>query len=223
MKKIGTFLIIGVLALGATYGVWFFMHGTTLMPVANVSDYNNTSYILDGETVTLVNGLSEVSVAPGSASKVVTKYFGNTAEGDLNGDGIPDTALLLTQESGGSGMFYYLVVALKTTTGYSGTSGIFLGDRIAPQTTEIKNGEVIVNYAKRAEGEPMTTAPSIGVSKYVQVQGMTLVEVQPEALLGEHCGGNMTTARMCASGLRCAPSPESHLPFGDVGGVCVAN
>ena len=42
------------------------------------------------------------------------------------------------------------------------------------------------------------------------------------AKLGEHCGGNMTTAKICAAGLHCAPTPGSHLPFGDVGGTCVA-
>lgn len=40
---------------------------------------------------------------------------------------------------------------------------------------------------------------------------------------GEHCGGNMATARACTTGYHCAPSPNSHLPFGDVGGTCVAN
>ena len=45
----------------------------------------------------------------------------------------------------------------------------------------------------------------------------------PVATLGEHCGGNMTTAAVCAASLHCAPTPGSHLPFGDVGGTCIAN
>jgi hypothetical protein len=39
---------------------------------------------------------------------------------------------------------------------------------------------------------------------------------------GQHCGGNMMNAPVCATGYRCAPEPGSHLPFGDVGGICVA-
>ncbi len=39
--------------------------------------------------------------------------------------------------------------------------------------------------------------------------------------LGEHCGGNMSTAAICAVGFHCAPTAGSHLPFGDVGGTCV--
>ncbi len=38
---------------------------------------------------------------------------------------------------------------------------------------------------------------------------------------GQRCGGNMTNAPVCAAGLQCIPEPGSHLPFGDVGGMCV--
>lgn len=37
---------------------------------------------------------------------------------------------------------------------------------------------------------------------------------------GEHCGGNILNAPVCSSGYTCVPEPNSHLPFGDVGGVC---
>ncbi len=40
---------------------------------------------------------------------------------------------------------------------------------------------------------------------------------------GERCGGNMTTAPQCMIGYHCAPAPGSHLPFGDVGGICVSD
>src|SRR5258708_229094 len=40
---------------------------------------------------------------------------------------------------------------------------------------------------------------------------------------GQHCGGNMTDAPVCTTGYHCAPISGSHLPFGDVGGTCVAN
>jgi hypothetical protein len=42
------------------------------------------------------------------------------------------------------------------------------------------------------------------------------------AQAGEHCGGNMANAKTCATGYECQPDPQSHLPFGDVGGICVA-
>ena len=140
------------------------------------SSYKDATYIIEGKSVILVNGYSEVEVTPGSSSKIITKYFGNEAEGDLNMDGISDIAFLLTQDSGGSGTFYYAVASIKTDSGYQGTNAFFLGDRISPQTTEIDNGIVTVNYAIREPGFPMTAIPSVGVSKYLKIENGVLTE-----------------------------------------------
>ena len=97
-----------------------------------------------------------MEAAPGSASKILTRYFGNEIRHDLNGDGREDVVFLLTQETGGSGVFYYAVAALDTEQGYVGSEGLLLGDRIAPQTTEIGTGNiVIVTYADRAPGKAL--------------------------------------------------------------------
>jgi len=81
---------------------------------------------------------------------------------------------LLTQETGCSGTFYYVVAAINTGNGYIGSDGYFLGDRIAPQTIEIsKNPKhknvIVVNYADRNLNEPMIAQPSIGKSVYLKL------------------------------------------------------
>lgn len=160
---------------------WAFLRGECqpgqTQPAATPKD---ATYQIEGNPVTLVNGLSEVEAAPGSASKTVTRTFGNEATGDLNGDDKPDVALLLTQESGGSGTFFYLAAALQTGVGYVGSNAVFLGDRIAPQPTTIENGTIVVNYAERKPGEPFTAAPSVGVSKYLKIVDGKLVEATSE-------------------------------------------
>lgn len=107
-----------------------------------------------------------------------TQYFGNETRADFNGDGFEDIAFLLTQDGGGSGTFSYVVVALATKSGYQGTNGILLGDRIAPQTTKFQNGEIIVNYADRKIDEPMTATPSVGVSRYFTISDNKLIEIK---------------------------------------------
>lgn len=171
-KKIILIIIAIIVLVGASYLIY--------QPASKPNlavDARNAAYIIEGEEVTLVNGRAEKEIVPGSATKIITQYFGNEARADFNGDGAEDVVFLLTQNSGGSGTFYYVAVALSLKNGYKGTNAILLGDRIAPQTTEFRNEEIIVNYADRNPGEPMTTRPSLGVSRYFKVSSGQLVEV----------------------------------------------
>jgi hypothetical protein len=76
------------------------------------------------------------------------------------GDGREDVAFLVTQEMGGSRTFFYVVAGLNKENGYVGSHGFLLGDRIAPQTTEKREGRVVlVNYADRAPSESFAVPP----------------------------------------------------------------
>ncbi len=141
------------------------------------TDPKNATYKIEGKDFTLVNGKSEKDVS-GSASKITTQYFGNEVKSDFNGDGVEDIAFLLSQNSGGTGTFYYVTAIISFEDGYKSANTILLGDRIAPQTTGFRNGEILVNYADRKPDEPMTTAPSIGITKYLKVSDGKLVEIQ---------------------------------------------
>ena len=143
-------------------------------------DPQNATYLIEGQAVTLVDGTAETAAAPGSASKQVTSYFGNEVALDLNADGLMDSAFLLTQNSGGSGTFYYVAAALQTTGGYLGTNAILLGDRIAPQSTFVdpdNPSQFIVSYGTRPADSPMTSQPTEMVSKTFKLKDGLLVEV----------------------------------------------
>ena len=154
-----------------TLSVW---SGTKKAPA-----YENASYSIDGRSVALKDGISVVPDGAGSASSTTTSYFGTLATGDLNGDGTDDAAFLLSHSDEGSGTFYYLVAAIQNGDGsYTGTDAVLLGDRIAPQSTEIQGGTITVNYADRKPNEPMTAKPSVGVSKQFKVVNGQLVETE---------------------------------------------
>ncbi len=172
MKNITVLLVATGLIMIA---IFLQRSGTKTEPLPR-PDYQNISYKIDGQQILLTKGVAENELAPGSAAKKITRYFGNLAEGDLNSDDKNDVGLILTQENGGSGIFYYAVVATKTNQGYAGSNAIFLGDRISPQSTSINNNVLIVNYADRDINEPMTTNPSIGKSKYLEIRNGILSE-----------------------------------------------
>lgn len=134
----------------------------------SATDYKSTTFLIEGHEVRLINGTA-------AGGEVMTRYFGDDLKTDLNGDGIPDLAFLLTQSGGGSGTFYYVVGAVQQADGtYLGSDGYFLGDRIAPQNINVSQNPrqknvIVVNYADRAPGEPMTAQPTVGKSVYLKL------------------------------------------------------
>jgi heat shock protein HslJ len=139
----------------------------TSPPPLQMRDYNNTSYILDGESVMLTNGVSVVQIVPGSSNAARISIFGEPVIGDFDRDGDEDAALYLVKEMGGSGTFYYAALAMREGETITGTNALFLGDRIAPQPTTIVDGRAVFNYAERGIDESFTTPPSYGKSLYV--------------------------------------------------------
>lgn len=143
------------------------------------NDYKNISYMIEGELVQLTNGYSETDILPNSATKVITRYFGNELITDLDNDGDDDVAFIITQETSGSGVFYYVVAALYTESGYVGSDGYLLGDRIAPQSSNVSQNPrhknvVVFNYAERTQDEPMSVQPSEGRSVYLKLSPETM-------------------------------------------------
>jgi hypothetical protein len=184
MKK--AYIVLAIVAAVLVAGYFVMRPSSTKDNGAQVlgQDYKNATYVIEGKSVTLVNGLAETEAAPGSAAKIITRYFGNEVKHDLNDDGREDVALLLTQETGGSGTFFYVVAALNTPAGYVGSDAVLLGDRIAPQTTHMDEGQtskgttrqnvIVVNYVVRLPGEPFTTRPSLGKSIWLKLDSTTM-------------------------------------------------
>jgi hypothetical protein len=156
-----TILVIIILIVVAFSFVSYLGRRSTT-PVA--TDYKGIEYVIEGARVKLTDG---------------TRYFGNELRTDLNGDGREDVVFLITQNLGGTGTFFYVVAALNTEQGYVGSDGYLLGDRIAPQTTEVSQNPrhkyvIVVNYADRAPSEPMTADPSIGKSAYLKLDPVSM-------------------------------------------------
>jgi hypothetical protein len=179
MKKTVIYGIVGVvvLAVAAAGAHGALRSRVDSSPLLDGATPRDAIYTIDNSPVALQNGYLSVPVAADQPdTRIVTRYFGNEAEGDLNDDGVPDVGAIITQEPGGSGTFFYAVAAIKTPNGYRGTNAVLLGDRIAPQTLSIENGLLTVNYADRKPDEPMVAKPSVAVSKRLVVHDGKLIE-----------------------------------------------
>lgn len=127
----------------------------------------DATYTIEDIAFPLVNGRAKKAIDGGGASKILVSVFEANTLGDIDKDGFEDYVVILTEDAGGSGTFYYVALAMGGLDSYTGTNAIFLGDRIAPQTTEIRDGEIIVNYGDRNPGESFDVEPSLGASKYL--------------------------------------------------------
>lgn len=121
----------------------------------------NLTVTIDQQTFTLRNGVAEVDEAPGSAAKNTLRVVGGPVSGAVNGDGKPDSALLLQNDPGGSGTFYYAVLAVNDGGGYHASNVLALGDRIVPKGIDFTDGRFVYRFLERKPGEPMAAEPTV--------------------------------------------------------------
>lgn len=138
----------------------------------------NTTYTVDGESVTLREGRAVSLAAEGSLLETETRIFGEPIFADINIDGVADAVLFLTQNTGGTGTFFYVVAAIQKDKTFVGTNSVFLGDRIAPQNITVENGVIMAHYADRKPTDSFATAPSVGMTKFIVFNNGMLGERQ---------------------------------------------
>ena len=124
---------------------------------------------IDGQTFVMSNGFAELDASPGSATNNTVRIVGEPVMGDITGDGDPDAALLIQNDPGGSGTFYYAVLAINDAGGFRASNALPLGDRIEPQTVDFTDGRFVYTYAERRPGEPMSERPSVEKSVAITI------------------------------------------------------
>lgn len=161
-------IVLLVCALGA---VAYYLQSPSVPKLP--TDYKKATYLLEGKYVSVID--TQTPETPRTASEISTYYFGNDVRHDIDDDGTEDIVFLVQRFYADGQILYYVVAALSRGGGYVGTEGYLLGDRIAPQTTEIRNDHmIVVNYAERAQGEPISVEPSHGVSRMLKLDPVSL-------------------------------------------------
>lgn len=162
-------------SVAALIGLFFVMRsvvdkaGEQAAPAA----VRNLTVTLDNQTFTLKDGVAATEAAPGSAAKNTVRIIGEPAVGDATGEGERDAALLLAHDPGGSGTFYYAVLAVNRGGSYQATNAVPLGDRITPKGIEFTNGHFFYQFLDRNSGEPMDAKPTVDENIKINIDPAT--------------------------------------------------
>lgn len=121
----------------------------------------NLTITIEGQSFTLKDGVAVTDAAPGSAAKNTVRIVGEPVVGDATGEGEPDAALLIENDPGGSGTFYYAVLAINHGGAYHATNAVALGDRIVPQGIDYTDGHFVYRFLDRKSGASMADEPTV--------------------------------------------------------------
>jgi hypothetical protein len=135
-------------------------------------------YVEEGQ-VLLDGGIFE-----DTARRVAVYFIPEYAVGDLDQDGVPDAAVVLATNTGGSGTFYDLAVVLNRDGVPENRATFFLGDRVPVDRIRIVDEEIQVELTMHGPADPMC-CPSLEVTRKFRLVGAELEEIEPPAGMPE--------------------------------------
>jgi LysM repeat protein len=129
------------------------------------------------EPVQLADGKyeGEPFVEGGASRPTVVFADPFTAFGDLNGDGIEDAAVILAENSGGSGVFIYLAAVVDQDGMPVNAATRLLGDRVEIKSLTIDNGQIVIAMLTQGPDDPFC-CPTLEVTLPFRLEGDQLVE-----------------------------------------------
>lgn len=156
-NRTSKFVMIGIIVL--------------LIIVATIEQLSGEKVVSPPEAqiqITPATQIVEQSPEPIPEEKTPEQYFGNEARGDLDLDGKDDIVFIVSRDDPERGVLYYLIAALTTEQGHTGTNLVFLGDRVEPKGLNIEKGVIEVEYMDLlAKTSTTTQKMNLGLEKGV--------------------------------------------------------
>lgn len=146
-----TFRALLVLGLGIIAGC-----SSPPEPLTEESLRNAEYQGIYAEAVQLTDGRYEGEpFVEGGASRPMVIFIEPHVFGDLDGDSVDDAAVLLVENSGGSGSFVYLAVVLNHDGDPVNQATTLLGDRVQVEELNIELGEIQVRMLTHGPDDPL--------------------------------------------------------------------
>lgn len=151
--------------------------GLTLDEIKNTQVYAPQSQ----KNVKLTDGKYE---AGDGADYALVEVLPQSTLADLNGDGVQDAAVLLAENTGGSGVFVSLVAFLSSENGFSESQAVLIDDRPQINSLSVANGKITIDALIHAENDAMVS-PSLRVMESYMIYGDSLSLVGLESTLAD--------------------------------------
>ncbi|MDX9864210.1 MAG: META domain-containing protein [Anaerolineaceae bacterium] len=175
----------------------------TIVPLQiDLNKLENTTYQgIYEEAVPLTDGVYEGEpVTEGSALRpLVTLIPEIVAFGDLNGDGVEDAVVVLTENSGGSGSFVYLAAVVNDMGVLKNIATLLLGDRVFPSQITIADQQIVVEMLTHSDSDPLC-CPSLEVRNTYALK-WTLEKMDSETLSEVVMPDSLQNTKWVASGI----------------------
>ena len=166
-------VIVGAVAIAGFIRFNFTSGGDVVSDRKSSPEISDLTITIDTQEFDMSDGVAEIAPSQGSGTANTLRLIGVPVLGDSDGDGNPDAALLVQHDPGGSGTFYYAVVAINDGGSYRASNAVLLGDRIEPRAVEFTDGRFVYTYAERKPGDAMSERGSVEKSVTVTVDNST--------------------------------------------------
>jgi hypothetical protein len=166
-------VLVGAVAIAGFLRFNFTSGGDVISDRKSSSEISDLTITIDTQEFDMSDGVAVIPPSQGSATANTLRLIGVPVMGDSDGDGNPDAALLVQHDPGGSGTFYYAVVAVNDGGSYRASNALLLGDRIEPRAVEFTDGRFVYTYAERKPGDSMSERGTVEKSVAVTIDHST--------------------------------------------------
>ena len=162
-------VLVGAVAIAGFIRFNFTSGGDVVSDRKSSPEISDLTITIGTQEFAMSDGVAVIPPSQGSETANTLRLIGAPVMGDSDGDGNPDAALLVQHDPGGSGTFYYAVVAINDGGSYRASNALLLGDRIEPRAVEFADGRFVYTYAERKPGDSMSERGTIEKSVTVTV------------------------------------------------------
>ena len=167
-------VLVGAVAIAGFIRFNFTSGGDVVSDRKSSPEISDLTITIDTQEFAMSDGVAVIPPSQGSETAntlrlIGAPVMGDSDVGDSDSDGNPDAALLVQHDPGGSGTFYYAVVAINDGGSYRASNALLLGDRIEPRAVEFADGRFVYTYAERKPGDSMSERGTVEKSVTVTV------------------------------------------------------